>query len=175
MSPGVHLSHAARLAFDGQRAIVAAVQHLEASGVEMTPESDLLEGLAVRHAAALRFVRAAAGGVVELAPGSIVVLVSRRMTGGSGRSPSVACNSSSRPTPSATAVAVCDARPVAGRVTNNAVPTNMTKPTTREIRRIISALNPLGATRPRLIARQPALGPHERMKYSIHGRRYRLS
>ena len=38
MSPGAHLSHAARLALDSQRALLAVLLHLESSGYEFTDQ-----------------------------------------------------------------------------------------------------------------------------------------
>jgi hypothetical protein len=40
MSPGAHLNHAARTAFDAHRCVVVAVQHLEAAGADLGPARD---------------------------------------------------------------------------------------------------------------------------------------
>ena len=47
MSPGAHLSHAARMAFDAQRALIVTVLHLEAAEIEadVVGIPELLDGL----------------------------------------------------------------------------------------------------------------------------------
>ena len=44
MTPGANLSHAARMAFDARRALIAVALHVEACGLDVDV-ADLLEGV----------------------------------------------------------------------------------------------------------------------------------